>query len=181
MINVRDVSNPYTDYQWCQQCNSKLFQQEFLKWTSKNEFIDKFIQEAQLTAKNVYEVLEWIPYDRLANINYYDKGGFSEIYKAFWLDGPIDSWNFNEQQWNRRTFQKGYEVILKILNNSSSLNNEFLNEWKYNYYCQKKSFSKFVRFFGITQDPINLNYIVVMSYVKEGSLRKCLPNIVKFD
>jgi serine/threonine protein kinase len=38
-----------------------------------------------------------------------------------------------------------------------------------------------VRFFGITQDPINLNYIVVMSYVKEGSLRKCLPNIINFN
>jgi len=57
----------------------------------------------------------------------------------------------------------------------------FLNEWKCNYNCQKKSFSKFVRFFGITQDPNSLNYIVVMSYVKEGSLRKCLSNIVKLN
>src|SRR5204862_4356658 len=69
----------------------------------------------------------------------------------------------------------------KNLNNSSNLGDEFLNEWKYNYNCQKKSFSKFVRFFGITQDPDSLNYVVVMSYVKEGSLRKCLPDIVKFD
>src|SRR5436305_6550150 len=35
----------YTNYQWCQQCNSKQFQRDFLKWTSNNEFIDKFIQE----------------------------------------------------------------------------------------------------------------------------------------
>src|SRR5437764_15358967 len=48
---------------------------------------------------------------------------------------------------------------------------------------KKKSFSKFVQFFGITQDPNSLNYIIVivMSYVKEGSLKKCLPNIVKFN
>src|SRR5215813_3487929 len=52
-------------------------------------------------------------------------------------------------------------------------------QWKYHYNCQKKSFSKFIQFFGITQDPNNLNYIIVMSYAKEGSLRKCLPNIVK--
>jgi len=121
---------PYTNYQWCQQCNSKLFRQEFLKWTSKNEFIDKFIQESQINAKNIFEVLEWIPYDRLKSINYYDKGGFSEIYKAFWLDGPIFNWNFDKQQWNR---QAGYEVILKTLNNSSSLSSKFLDEVWYLY------------------------------------------------
>ncbi len=78
-----------------------------------------------------YEVLEWIPYDKFENINYYDKGGFSEIYKANWLDGPIDSWNFDKQQWNRWNSQTdyiGYEVILKNLNNSSNLNDKFLNE-----------------------------------------------------
>ncbi|RIA90145.1 kinase-like domain-containing protein [Glomus cerebriforme] len=123
----------------------------------KNNFIDKFIQEAQLGAKNSYEVLEWIPYNRLKNINYYDKGGFSEIYKAIWLDGPIDNWNFDKQQWDR------WNPKL----------------WKYHYNCQKQIFSKFIQIFGITQDPYTLNYMIVMSYAKEGSLRKCLFNIVK--
>ncbi|GBC09937.1 hypothetical protein RclHR1_09210006 [Rhizophagus clarus] len=121
-------NQPYTNYQWCQQCNSKQFQQGFSKWTSKNKYIDKFIQEAQLNARNNYEVLEWIPYNKLTNINYYDKGGFSEIYKATWLDGPIYSWNFNKQQWNRWNFQTGYDVILKTLNNSSDINDKFLDE-----------------------------------------------------
>jgi len=121
----KGCQQPYTDYQWCQQCNTRRFQQDFSKWTSKNEFIDKFIQEAQLNAKNSYEILEWIPYNKLSNINYYDKGGFSEIHKAIWLDGPIFSWNFDKQQWNR---QLSYEVILKTLNNSSNLNSKFLNE-----------------------------------------------------
>ncbi|GBB99141.1 hypothetical protein RclHR1_03430002 [Rhizophagus clarus] len=169
----------FTNYKWCQQCNSKQFQQDFSNWSSKNKYIDKFIQEAQLNAKNNYEVLEWIPYNKLLNINYYDKGGFSEIYKAIWLDGPIDSWNFEKQQWNRWNFQTGYDVILKILNNSSNINDKFLNEWKYHYNCQKNSFSKFIQFFGITQDPYNLNYIIVMSYAKKGNLRKCLSDIIK--
>ncbi|POG80537.1 kinase-like domain-containing protein, partial [Rhizophagus irregularis DAOM 181602=DAOM 197198] len=106
--------------------------------------------------------------------------GFSEIHKAIWLDGPIFSWNFDKKQWNRCNFQTGYEVILKTLNSSSNLNNKFLEEWKYHYNCQKKSFSKFIQFFGITQDPNSLNYIVVMSYAKKGSLRKCLSDIIKF-
>ncbi|RIA83385.1 hypothetical protein C1645_833896 [Glomus cerebriforme] len=68
--------------------------------------------------------------------------------------GPIYSWNFDKQQWNRWNSQTGYEVILKNFNNSSSLHNKFFSEWKHHY---------------------NL-----MSYAKEGSLRKSLPNIVKF-
>ncbi|RIA86964.1 hypothetical protein C1645_878345, partial [Glomus cerebriforme] len=176
----KECKQPYIDYYWCQQCSSKQFEQDFSKWTSDNEFIDKFIREAQLNAKNSYEVLEWVPYNRLKNINYYDKGGFSEIHKAIWLDGPIDSWNFDKQQWDRWNFQESYEVILKYLNNSSSLNNKFLNEWKYYYNCQKKSFSRFIQFFGITQNPNNSDYMIVMSYAKKGSLRKCLSNIVKF-
>ncbi|POG66278.1 kinase-like domain-containing protein, partial [Rhizophagus irregularis DAOM 181602=DAOM 197198] len=168
---------PCIDYQWCQQCNIKRLHRDFSKWTSKNEFIDKFIQEAQLNAKNCYEILEWIPYNKLLNISYYDKGGFSEIHKAIWSDGPIFSWNYDKQQWNRQT---NYEVIIKTFDNSSSLNSKFLDEWKYHYNCQKKSFSRFIQIFGITQDPNNLNYIIVMSYAKKGSLRKCLSDIVKF-
>jgi len=56
--------------------------------------------------------LEWIPYDRLKDIKYLDKGGFSTIYKAIWLD-------------NNET------VVLKSINNfnSSSENlDKFLNE-----------------------------------------------------
>ncbi|GBC27568.1 kinase-like domain-containing protein [Rhizophagus irregularis DAOM 181602=DAOM 197198] len=158
----------------------KIAENEVILWTSKNEFVDKFIQEAQLNAKNSYEFLEWIPYNKLSGINYYDKGGFSEIHKAIWLDGPIYSWNFNKQQWNRCNFQTGYEVILKTLNSSSNLDSKFLDEWKYYYNCQKKSFSKFIQFFGFTQDPNNLNYIIIMSYAKKGSLRKCLSDIIKF-
>ncbi|GBB98435.1 hypothetical protein RclHR1_32230001, partial [Rhizophagus clarus] len=52
--------------------------------------------------------------------------------------------------------------------------------WKHHYNCQKNSFSKFIQLFGITQDPCNLNYIIVMSYAKKGNLRKCLPDIIKF-
>src|ERR1700722_20143257 len=89
-------------YNWCQQCNSKRFQQDFHKWSSGNKFIDKFIQETQLNAKDWYQVLEWIPYNRLTNVKYLDKGGFSTIYKAIWLDTNIRSWDYYNQQWNRR-------------------------------------------------------------------------------
>src|ERR1700722_2797788 len=87
-------------YKWCQQCNAKQFQQDFHKWSSGNKFIDKFIQETQLNAE-YRSILEWIPYNRLTNVKYLDKGGFSTIYKAIWLDGYIQNWDYDNQQWNR--------------------------------------------------------------------------------
>ncbi len=78
-----------------------------------------------MNAQNVKQVLEWIPYNRFKNIKYFDKGGFCTIYKAIWLDGPIDSWSDNERKWIRSNEKT---VVLKSLNKSSNLNKEFLNE-----------------------------------------------------
>ncbi|GES86512.1 kinase-like domain-containing protein [Rhizophagus clarus] len=66
-----------------------------------------------------------------------------------------------------------------MLKKSSSLD-KFLDEWKYHYSCQKNSFSKFIQIYGITQDPHNSKYIVVMSFAKKGNLRNYLSDIVKF-
>src|SRR5947207_9687452 len=132
--------NKSTNFGWCQQCNAKKFQQDFHKSASGNEFIDKFIQESQLNAEYSSNNLEWIPYNRLTNVKYLDKGGFSIVYKAIWLDGPITGWNYEKQQWKRTTDEidinsdkgedgiRGWEVVLKSLDNSSDLNDEFLNE-----------------------------------------------------
>ena len=124
-----------TDYEWCNQCNAKRFQQD---WTSGNKYIDNFIQETQFNTQNLYEVLEWIPYNRLTNIKYLAKGGFSTVYKAIWLDGLTDNWNYDARQWNRRLQNvhfstRDYEVVIKNLNNSSNINEEFLNEVRYLY------------------------------------------------
>ena len=136
-------NNKPNPFRWCQQCNAKRFQQDFHKWTSGNKFIDKFIQESQLNARYNSDVLEWIPYNRLTNVKYLDKGGFSTVYKAIWLDGFIQEWDYEKRQWKRLTYEididsdeddnniskiKGSEVVLKSLDNSSSLNDEFLNE-----------------------------------------------------
>src|SRR6266540_6236007 len=109
----------------CNLIVCKQFQLNFLNWTSGNEFIDKFIQESQLKFRNNKQVLEWIPYNRFENIEYFDKGGFSTIYNAIWLDGSINNWSYDEKKWIRF---KNEIVILKSLDKSSNLNEEFLNE-----------------------------------------------------
>ena len=86
-------------------------------------------------AQNRYEVLEWIPYNRLTNIKYLAKGGFSTVYYAIWLDGCIGKWDYNKNQRIRYTEDidgiDGYSVVIKSLNNSSNINDEFLNEVRY--------------------------------------------------
>ncbi len=63
-----DCNQPNTASNWCQNCKSKSFKQEFSNWTSGNEHIDNFIKDAQLKARYFREVVEWIPYNRLRNI-----------------------------------------------------------------------------------------------------------------
>src|SRR3954451_5721827 len=98
-----DCNKPNTGNDWCKNCNAKRLKQDFHKWTSENKFIDKFIQESQLKAEYYWHVLEWISYNRLTNVKYLDKGGFSTVYKAIWFDGPIRKWNYEKQQWKRYT------------------------------------------------------------------------------
>ncbi len=110
---------------WCKECNIKQFQQNFSNWTSENEFINSFIQNIQLNAQNESQILEWIPYNRFENFEYLDKGGFSTVYKAIWLDGSIKKWSKDKENWIRYNNET---VALKNLNNSSNLSEEFLNE-----------------------------------------------------
>jgi hypothetical protein len=111
------------------ECNSIHFQQNFKNWTSGNNDIDKFIQDAQLSVHTYQDLvsiaLEWIPYERLSNIKYIAKGGFGKVYKAKWNDGRISNWNDYNQNWNRSVHMI---VALKSLNNSKNVTLEFLNE-----------------------------------------------------
>src|SRR5947207_6571368 len=112
-----------TGYNWCKACNAKPFQQNFEKWSSGNVDIDKFIQEAQLSANNFNKVLEWIPYDRFYDIEYIAKGGFGRVYRAK-IDGRIHKWDNKNQNWKRF----GCNIVaLKSLNNSKNVTLEFLN------------------------------------------------------
>jgi hypothetical protein len=125
------------DYNWCHSCNSKRFQQDFENWTSGNNEIDKFIQKVQLKAKVFAEILEWIEYDRFENVEYLAIGGFGSIYKAFWKDGWILSWNSKNNKWNRSKYwgtdyeNENFPVVLKCLHNSQDITSDFLREVSY--------------------------------------------------
>ncbi|GET64756.1 kinase-like domain-containing protein [Rhizophagus irregularis DAOM 181602=DAOM 197198] len=111
-------------------------------WTSGNNDIDKFIQDTQLSSHKDSEIsnaLEWIPYDKL---EYFAKDKFGKVHKAIWIDGKIESWDYENKNWKRYGIKS---VILKRLSNLKNIAIEFTNEVNIP--------------FGITQDPETKSYI----------------------
>jgi hypothetical protein len=112
----------------CERCNDMCNSIRFLyftKWTSGNNDIDKFIQSTQLSAHDyVKKALEWIPCNRLCNI--IECNEFNKVYKANWIDGCINKWDYYNQDWKRN--EPNMFVILKVLNNPASITSEFINK-----------------------------------------------------
>src|SRR3954454_25292309 len=108
-----ECNQEYNGY-WCKPCNSKHFQNDFNNWTSGNDKIDKFIQDAQLNANYNWDVIEWIPYDRFKDVKQIGKGGFGTIHYARWIDGYISEWDIENQQWKR---YDNREVVFKKFDN----------------------------------------------------------------
>ena len=163
----KECNQPNTGENWCQSCNSKRFQQDFNKWTSGNQGIDKFIQKCQLEATSRQGILEWVPYDKFTNIEYLAEGGFGTVCKAIWIDGYITHWNIENNKWERGKAHSNR--ILKRLNNSQDMNAEFLNEVICNKLVDTDSWV--VRCYGISQDPETKNYVMVMDYISGGDMR----------
>ncbi|GBC10585.1 hypothetical protein RclHR1_09750002 [Rhizophagus clarus] len=153
---------------WCQSIPSHL-KQNFKSWTSGNNVVDKFIREAQLKAKNRYQILEWIEYDKFEDIEYLAKGGFGTTYKAIWKDDPFWEKNYGgEWQKNGET-----KVALKCLHNSQDISAEFFKELESNIIASESGLGWVVRCFGITKDPKTNNFMMVME-LQKCSLRQLL-------
>ncbi|RHZ80121.1 hypothetical protein Glove_139g358 [Diversispora epigaea] len=155
---------------WCKPCNSTHFKNDFYKWTSGNDMINKFIQDTQLNA-DYYKVLEWIPYDRFQEIKQISKGGYGTVYYAMWIDGTIDEWDFKNQRWERLG---QVEVVLKKFDGIIDINEDFLNEMAILLRTDLGTISTSI--FGITKDTETHEYVMVLAYYKGGSLRNYLNN-----
>ena len=94
MVKCPECNQNYNSF-YCQPCNSGHFRDNFKNWTSGDEHIDKVIQESQINASDELKFLEWIEYSNLENIEHVAEGGFGNVYKAIWKDGPIKS-NWDE-------------------------------------------------------------------------------------
>ena len=71
------------------------------------------------------KIIEWIPYEQLSDVTYMKTGGFGEISRAKWIDGPIKNWSHKEKKLKRGEKE---EIVLKLFPNSRSICQSFLNE-----------------------------------------------------
>uniref|UniRef100_U9T9J9 Uncharacterized protein n=1 Tax=Rhizophagus irregularis (strain DAOM 181602 / DAOM 197198 / MUCL 43194) TaxID=747089 RepID=U9T9J9_RHIID len=115
----------------CQKCNKICntihFQQKFINWTSGNNDIDKFIQDTQLSAHdNIGKALEWVFYNRFYGIKCIANDKFNKVYSAYWIDGEIICWDYENQNWERE--DQNIPVILKNLDYSKNITSELMKE-----------------------------------------------------
>ncbi|RIA89748.1 kinase-like domain-containing protein [Glomus cerebriforme] len=150
---------------WCETCDILNLKENFPNWTSGNSKIDEFIRHTQLNANKPNDFLEWIDFDQfdlVKNIN--KRGAFSSMYSAMWLEGP--RWKLDEEAeiWTRSGPLK---VILKRLDNSQNLSQEFIDQlYRYHKCLQHGALANCI---GITKDPTSC-YMFIMRYYKNGNL-----------
>ncbi|CAB5206740.1 unnamed protein product [Rhizophagus irregularis] len=96
---------------------------------SGNKVIDDFIRNTRVNfvKGSIPGVLEFVPYDQFKNIEFIAEGGFSKIYKAIWVDGPICE---HFSYYTNIICENNYTVVLKKLNNSKNITSKELNEFK---------------------------------------------------
>ncbi|GBC39525.2 kinase-like domain-containing protein [Rhizophagus irregularis DAOM 181602=DAOM 197198] len=94
--------------------------------------------------------------------------------QTIWKDGFIDSLDFELNQWKRSKYwcgsHKNFPVILKCLHNSQDITAEFLREIELYTVCS----GPIILCHGITKDPKSNNFMMVIPYAKNGSLRQHL-------
>ncbi|CAG8620337.1 13290_t:CDS:2, partial [Acaulospora morrowiae] len=159
-----------TSLQPCKYCFSNKFQQV----DSGNKEVDKYIKK---THTNIREKqLAWISFDDLKIIEQIGQGGFGKIFKA--------SRNRRETVYSKHKGKKEkvhkQTVALKIFNDSSMVDIDFLNELQNTNISFKKHRDRpdrccpIVLCFGVSRDPSSGNLILVMERCKNGDFHRFL-------
>ncbi|RIB12033.1 hypothetical protein C2G38_2145276 [Gigaspora rosea] len=150
-----------TSSAWCRTCDPQNTAQG---WTSGDKNVDDCIKEFQLKATSYEDVIEWIPFNRLDNIQKIGKGGFGTVFSATWLDGKR---MLSDKYIASST--PSFIVALKTLPGSQE---NFLKEFK--NFMQFRLMGSNLEVYGLTRNTTNNEYLMVFQYANRGSLHKFL-------
>ncbi|EXX77630.1 hypothetical protein RirG_022090 [Rhizophagus irregularis DAOM 197198w] len=137
-----------------------------INWISDNVKIDDFIQEMELITNNPNIVFEWIPYNQFDKIKETGKNKFMTVYSAKWKDGPL---HFHYGKYKR---DSNKEVTLKYFYCNSQNPVEFLIS-EIIKYCE------FLKIYGISQNPVTNDYILVQSHFTWPSKNEKIYNFIQ--
>ncbi|RHZ59648.1 hypothetical protein Glove_362g51 [Diversispora epigaea] len=155
-----NCQNWHQAIQYCEFCIRKYLENNFGNWTSKNNEIDKLIQECQQKTTGPDSVIEWIEYNQFENIEHLADGGCATIYTAAWKDGFYNKWNSERQILERFGSQK---IVLKRLNNSNSNNIHWFQEVTLSFTLDNTS-TFLAACYGLTKDPTTQDYMLALNY-----------------
>ncbi|CAB5191609.1 unnamed protein product [Rhizophagus irregularis] len=154
-----------TSILWCVNCDIAYLVENFKNWSSGDPKLDDFIRHTQKTAKETMDFLEWIDFSQFDLIKYTGKeGSFSTIYTALWMEGPFWNWDEAASIWSRGGPTK---VILKRLNDSRELSDQFINQCLNN--------NALADCFGVTRDNTS-NIMFVFRYYNKGNIYSFLDS-----
>ncbi|CAG8578589.1 9817_t:CDS:10, partial [Acaulospora morrowiae] len=156
---------------WCQSCDPFEMNQV---WTSESIDVNNCIKELQFMATEYDKVIEWIPFNRLNNIQQIGKGGFGDVFSANWIDGKRKVLNDGKGFIQSRI--QSHLVALKTLTSSSN-SMDFLREFKNHMRCRLMGSS--LEVYGLTKNTITNQYMIVLQYANNGNLRHYLETNFK--
>ncbi|CAB5364768.1 unnamed protein product [Rhizophagus irregularis] len=142
----------------CNSCQINYIHNNLTNW-SENQKINDFVREMHLKINNYEDIIfEWIPYNQFDYIEVIGKGGFATIYSAIWKDGPLKC---------------NYDKIYKRDVNYKEVKA---------YSIKSNIYNSILKIYGISQNPITKNYIIVLQYAKYGSINNWMHYFYKdFD
>lgn len=138
----------------CEFCIRNFLEAHFEKWTSENEELDEWIESCQKNIRRPDNIIEWIPYSNLQDIQYASEGGMYHKMKALWTEGRYVSWDFSRQELKR--FGPHFVTIKNVTMNNPTFP---LQEIKA-HLLLTSSLSPVIRIYGLTKDGNN-DYMII--------------------
>ncbi|CAG8516306.1 4004_t:CDS:2 [Cetraspora pellucida] len=161
----------------CSNCILQYLRSLFDSWTSGDDELDKFIQGCQTISSLPRFILEWVPYEQFKEIEYFAKGGFSDIFSAIWTRGSIDDWDEEKENF---IYMENQPVVLKKLKGLNGKELQKIYNEAMNHCIIQSDF--LVGCYGITKD-FQGDYFMVLDrcWNSDPSIRPNIKELFSFS
>ncbi|RIA79161.1 kinase-like domain-containing protein [Glomus cerebriforme] len=161
-----DTCHKCLNEKFCKPCFERQYEKTQKDFSSGNESLDNLVKYVRYSEDGNISFLQWIPFDRLKDVNYLTKGGGGTTFTATWLDGRYLRWNHDEKRWLRTGETK---VVIKTLKDSQTKLNDYAAELDAYFKCASQYH---ITYYGISQETTTNDYAIIMEYADPGDLHQ---------